>query len=200
MSRIKINLLPKQATRAIKFTQKQWKLVASIVAGLMVISFVITGLVVFSQKSSYASQSADWDQKLASINSQIAGGEEVAQKAEGLSEQLDAIRELISKHTYWSKALKEIARLTPTNVQLTNFAGESTGKLNLSGITSDYKAAAAFAKSLETSQYFQNIELGSAGLTEQAGKFKVGFNITLELKGDALKWVSTSTSTTQTTQ
>ncbi len=197
MSRIKINLLPKQATQAIKFTHKQWKLVASAAALLMVVAFAISALVIFSQKGSYASESTDWDQKLASINSQIAGGEEVAQKAEGLSEQLDAIQKLIDQHTYWSKAMKEIARLTPANVQLVNLAGETNGKLNLSGITSDYKATSLFVKSLESSQYFENIELGSAGLTEQSGQFKVGFSVSLDLSATALKWENkTSTSST----
>ena len=203
MNRIKVNLLPKKVAQGIKLNQKQWKMISSITAGLMIVTFAIAGLVIFSQKSSYASKSSDWDQKLTSINSQISGGEEVAQKAEGLQEQLEAIQELLNNHTYWSKAFKEIARLTPANVQLTNLSGETTGKLNLAGITSDYRAAAAFVKSLESSPYFQNIDLGSAGLTEQLGQFKVGFNITLDLKSDALKWTTTSstssTSTSSTT-
>jgi Tfp pilus assembly protein PilN len=200
MINLQINLLPKLRKQRFHLTQKQWKIAAGSAAGLLVLVFVIWGVVVWAQKSSLASEQTDWNQKLTAINSQIEGGKEIAQKAEGLSEQLDTIKTLLEKHPRWSLVLKQLSSLTPANIQLINLAGETTGKINLSGVTADYKAAAVFVKSLQTSDYFTNIELGSAGLTEQAGQFKIGFNLTLELTAKALQGQEETSNTAQTTQ
>ncbi|MFC1652006.1 PilN domain-containing protein [Patescibacteria group bacterium] len=196
MIKLKVNLLPKPKKQQIHLSKNQWKIVSIVAAGLVVVIFLVISIFVWAQKNSYAQEQTGWDQKIATINSQIEGGKEIAEKAEGLNEQLDAISELLKNHPRWSFVLKELSGLTPSNVQLVNLAGETDGKINLSGITSDYKAAAAFVKGLQSSEYFSNVELASAGLTEQAGQFRIGFNLSLELTSKALKGESEGTSNT----
>ena len=194
MVKLKVNLLPKPKKQQIHLSRDQWRIVSIVAAALVVVIFLAISIFVWAQKNSYAQEQTNWNQKIATINSQIEGGKEIAEKAEGLNEQLDAISELLKNHPRWSFVLKELSGLTPGNVQLVNLAGETDGKINLSGITSDYKAAAAFVKSLQGSEYFSNVELASAGLTEQAGQFKIGFNLSLKLTGKALKGESEDTS------
>jgi len=199
MVKLKVNLLPKPKKQRIHLTRKQWKIVSIVTAGLVVVAFLTISVFVWAQKRSYAQEQTGWNQKIATVNSQIEGGREIAEKAEGLNEQLSTISELLKNHPRWSLILKELSGLTPGNVQLVNLAGETDGKINLSGITADYKAAAAFVKSLQSSEYFSNVELASAGLTEQAGQFRIGFNLSLELTGKALRSESGDTSLNTTT-
>ncbi len=187
MTQININLLPKKAARDFSLSLKQWKTIISIASVVIVLVFIGGSFLIWNQKEAAAKEQTEWDQKLAVVNSQIAGGDEVVNKVEGLSEQLDSIKGLLENRSPWSEVLKELASLTPSDVQLINLTGETNGKMSFSATTTDYHAAATFVKGLDGSSLFKNVELTSAGLTEVGDKFSVGFNVNLSLDSSAFQ-------------
>jgi len=114
----------------------------------------------------------------------ISSYQKVEKKAQELNQTLKLLEDLSKKYPRWSKALKEIADSTPSNLQITNLT-LNTAKppaIAISGIAASRREIAKFQEKLETSPYFQEVKFISSQQIDISGKEGFSFNLEANLE------------------
>ena len=154
---IRINLLPVRVAQKRAKSQRQL-LVAGLVVGLTV--FACAGLYL-SLVARVAREKAEIAEIQTELNSLRKAIGEVAQfkklQAE-LQSKLDVLEDLKRKKTGPVHLLDELSRVLPDKLWLTSFT-ERSGQLNIKGVGLNENIVATFIRDLESSPYYQKVDL-----------------------------------------
>jgi Tfp pilus assembly protein PilN len=199
---ILINLLPEEYKNQIKkrkiseFTSSISILIVilaiAFIGGLFLITIVLKGQLVVKDK-----QLSDLNKKTESYSAE-------KQKLEEYNTSLSLAEKFSEKQVPWAETLSEIARSTPTEIQITDISVDlsKNATMSIKGNATNRRAIAKFAEKLEASDSFSKVKFIASDKNTQPGtnanepaKTTCNFEITLNL--DKLSKLVTSAAANQ---
>ena len=176
---IRINLLPPQRKKEINLDKmNRWLIFFGSGLLILILIFVLLAL----NSYFYLLITLSSQQKL--IDRSQGGSElqEVNQLEEEINQanqKIDQIYNLQSQFIHWTPVIEELIDLTPSGIYFTNFSYQQTAnQVQLSGHAKKREDLLQLKKSIESSQYFQEIESPLTNLLKQEDiDFNLNFNI-----------------------
>ncbi len=178
---IKINLLPTKKTRKRGSTQQQLIIFAGVLAAV--------GIMLYSVYSSEADKVSVLEQQKAQVSEEMKRLEgiigdinTIQAKKDELKKKLDIIEMLKKQKIGPVRILDEISTIIPKRVWLTNIS-QMQNMMHFSGKSTDHKEVAIFMKNLESSPFFNKVELiviNQVAEKEATGALVMQFEITCE--------------------
>lgn len=205
MPLININLLAQQQTRVSRLGQANFvvAVVAGVIVGLQLLMVVFlystTGIRSAEKKNAiqkqddYTLQTKELDKQ---SQSSIYSGLTLAQQASTYQSQIDALKNLVDNHRYFSLYISEIAQNTPPTIVYSSFSSDSNSQLIILGQAVAYDDVAKLAESFKNLSFAKGASIGEAKSSTGAPAdcaanprrlecFPVRFTLTISLKSAA---------------
>lgn len=178
-----ITLIPEAAAPAYLSTKKQLVIVFVFVSLAFVISAMLYWAAHFYQLK-IKSQNDFVLKNIESLKKEIALYEEDKKESEKVQEQLQAIKNLLTSHLYWTKFFGLLEKNTIPDVYYSNFVASSDGAVALSAIGKSFSSVAEQIVSFEEAKDFVkevNITGASAQIDPTGAIMEVNFEVDLKL-------------------
>jgi type IV pilus assembly protein PilN len=176
---IRINLLPvREARRKANLMQQ-----AAIMGATVLVTLIGIGAFHWSmlhRVSAAQARLAAMNHEIDKYKPQIAQVEEFRARKAAILQKLDVIKRLDRARSGPVHVLDELATRAPDRLWLTKLAAKD-GQITLTGLSLDNEIIATFLTSLNSSPYFQNVELGESKLAEKDGLRLNNFTIHAKL-------------------
>lgn len=181
---IRINLLPVRAA------QKKEKLRSQIVIALGCLILVVLGCVgayvhITMKLNEEKAQVAQKQQQIAALKKQIGEVGRFKKLQEELRGKLEVLDKLKQGRTGPAQYLDELNQVMPEKLWLDSFS-ESSGKIVVQGTALNEKVVAEFMRNLNSSSFFNDINLVQTAQTVSGGvklqKFQLTFSVSLPKK------------------
>ncbi|MBX4188039.1 MAG: hypothetical protein KW793_02800 [Candidatus Doudnabacteria bacterium] len=153
-----INLLQNK----LKDTTNKWEKsnrTVNIVLGLVLIAELVAGGMLFMLTKSAEDSKVAIDQENAEIQSNLDKMEEQLVDAKGFQAQTKNIESLLQNHVVWSQIMDSMAASTFKASRYLNMTSDTTGVLNIEGITANYTDLGKMILALETNENLSSVRL-----------------------------------------
>ena len=154
---IRINLLPVKATRKKEIVKGQ----LAVLGVTLLIALLVCGGLYMSLSSKISDEKALIAQKeaeIASLKKKIGEVAQFKKRQQELREKLDILDKLSDGKTGPVRLLDELSLAIPDKMWVVSYS-ESNGNIVMSGVSLTEETVAQFMRKLETSDYYQNVEL-----------------------------------------
>lgn len=180
---ILINLLPQEQRYRIR-QRKISDFISSLSVLLIILAMAFLGGV-FGLKMLLSSHLSNLEKQFSQINQKAKKMEAEQKKLTEFNSSLDLLSKFSEKQVPWVETLSEIARSTPSDVQITNISSDlsKAPKMTIRGFASSRRSVAKFTEKLEISENFSQVKFNSSDLekTSEEATAKCTFEITLNL-------------------
>lgn len=207
MPLININLIQQQQVR--KAHAQQANMVVTGVVGAIVGLQLLVAVFLFATAAIRANEKRGLEDEKARLSGQIAEldkvksdiypGMTLTQQAKAYQGQIDAAKQLVENHKYFTLYLSEITVNTPPTITYSSFNSDTNNKLLVSGTADAYADVSKLTDTLGKLSFTKSASIQDARLdTSKVGQGRaVTFTITVELKsaGELKKLPQTRSST-----
>ena len=176
---ILINLLPPSQRNLIR-NQKIKSYANSVAVLIFILACGILGAI-FLAKILLAKNLSALEKQINQTNQEISQQDKEKKMLQDYNVSLGLASKFAEKQVPWTETLTEIARSTPSDVQITNLTADLTksSKMTLKGKAASRRSVVKLAEKLESSDSFSQTKFVSSEKGDEAGK--VDFEITLNL-------------------
>tara|TARA_Y100000310_G_C20543920_1_gene744671 strand:- start:532 stop:1080 length:549 start_codon:yes stop_codon:yes gene_type:complete len=101
-------------------------------------------------------------------------------------DNLPRLKNLLDRHTHWSKVFPEIEEFTLPNVNFSNFSGSlksGVPSISFSGKAANFRELARQITAFRSNEVFEEVEFSSQGVSKDGG---IGFQISINLLPNSL--------------
>ncbi|MGE4578632.1 MAG: PilN domain-containing protein [Desulfuromonadales bacterium] len=154
---IRINLLPVKATRKKEIVKGQ----LAVLAVTLLVALLACGGLYMNLSSKVSDEKtliAQKEAEIASLKKKIGEVAQFKKRQEELREKLDILDKLSAGKTGPVRLLDELSQSIPEKMWIVNFS-ETGGSVAISGISLTEETVAQLMRQLESSDYYQNVEL-----------------------------------------
>lgn len=195
MPLIDINLLKQQQSKTLQWSQA--KVVVTAVGGsiialqLLIVVFLFSTIAVRNaEKDNIAKAKGEYQDKIDSLNKTTNSaypGLTLTQQSQAYQGQIDAIKNIVDNHKYFTLYLSEIAINTPPSIVYTSFTSDAQGRLLVFGTADSYSDVSKLVESFSKLSFAKSVSLQEAKLDPaRVGKGQaVRFTMVIELKSAA---------------
>lgn len=173
---IRINLLPVRVAQKRAKSQRQL-LVAGLAVGLTVLACAGLHLALVARVAREKAEIAEIQTELNSLRKAIGEVAQFKKLQAELQGKLDVLEDLKRKKTGPVHLLDELSRVLPDKLWLTSFT-EKSGQINIKGVGLNENIVATFIRDLESSPYYQKVDLTVTRQVVQEGIKLHEFEIT----------------------
>lgn len=173
---IRINLLPVRVAQKRAKSQRQL-LVAGLVVGLTVLACAGLHLFLVARVAREKAEIAEIQTELNSLRKAIGEVAQFKKLQAELQSKLDVLEDLKRKKTGPVHLLDELSRVLPDKLWLNSFT-EKSGQMTIKGVGLNENIVATFIRDLESSPYYQKVDLTVTRQVVQEGIKLHEFEIT----------------------
>lgn len=183
---IRLNLLPDEIKKEIEFAKKNAKLLQYVYI-IMAVLVCFVGLIFSLSFVLYTQKSTAQDQ-VSLAESQIEEQNTKLTQAQDLYKRLQVIKSIRSDSIDWQYVFSEIARVTPTNLQIQSFTSPSgSTKARLTGLADSEQSVVALKENMASSPLFSYIDIESivkgtdpVNKDKEVKAFTISYNLNLD--------------------
>lgn len=163
--------------------------------GLVFIAVATTGLIASFLTAQSSGRATKLKSDAAALESQLRTGAagQALSRLRTVEAQLSTFSGFLAGATQWPELLDELAVRTPSTVQLSNVAVDTTGAVRIDGEGTSQQEVATFMAALDASERFGQSVLASSALNESVEGSAVVFSLTTQLEAPS----TTASATTQ---
>lgn len=177
---IKINLLPVRAAKKKETALQQLTILAICLLAVFGVAFAVytVALAKISATNGAITRS---EQELSQLKSKIGEIDNLKKLQADVQKKLDVLEHLRKEKIGPASRLAKLSEMTPDKLWLTGYT-EANGNVRISGISYNEEMIATLLNSLQSSEYYGNVELVVSQQVDISGVKLKGFEITCNLK------------------
>lgn len=162
--RAQVNLLPRDFSRAAKPARRLRDLFLVALLGIAFIALVDIGLVLY-QRQIHA-DTASVEKEIQDFEKEIATYAMLATKAQNLNTRLEALRDSVGNHIYWTPLLQLLEERTLANVYYERMSGTATtGAFTFQTIAPNFQTIETQVNALRTAPFVESVSVQTAATT-----------------------------------